>query len=205
MRNKTIIAINGIIGSGKSRLTREIYRNIKDKNVAVISFAHPMKRCVEIITGIEMDTLNSDNTYDFSRKQKAMQIDSGMKLGKFLVEFGQKCRELDNEIWINILKREIDKSKAEVFIIPDWRMMAETYALTRWVGYNLYTVRIDSTIKHESPLPDDGRSTTDETEIQLTDYLFDYKCVVNSELDIDKYGREIAELITKKQTNGSRG
>lgn len=193
--NKTIIAINGIIGSGKNRLTREIYRSIKDKKVAVIPFAHPMKRCVEIITGIEMETLNSDNTYDFSRKQKSMQIDSGMKLGKFLVEFGQKCRELDDEIWINILKREIDKSRADVFIIPDLRMLSEANALSKWNGYNLYTVRIDSAIKHDSPLPDDGRSATDDTEIQLNDYLFDYKCVVSSEFDIDKYGREIAERI----------
>ncbi len=193
--NKTIIAINGIIGSGKNRLTREIYRSIKDKKVAVISFAYPMKRCVEIITGIEMETLNSDNTYDFSRKQKSMQIDSGMKLGKFLVEFSQKCRELDDEIWINILKREVEKSKAEVFIIPDMRMLSEVNALKQWNGYNLYTVRIDSTIKHDSPLPDDGRNPIADTEIELSDYLFDYKCVVSSEFDIDKYGREIAERI----------
>lgn len=196
--NKTIIAINGIIGSGKNRLTREIYRSIKDKRVAVIPFDHPMKRCVEIITGIEMETLNSDNTYDFSRKQKSMQIDNGMKLGKFLVEFGQKCRELDDEIWINILKREIDKSKAEVFLIPDMRMLSEANALNRWTGYNLYTVKIESIIKHDTPLPDDGRSATDDTETQMANYLFDYKCVVSSEFDIDKYGREIAERILTK-------
>jgi hypothetical protein len=83
-------------------------------------------------------------------------------------------------------------------------MMAEVNALKQWNGYNLYTVNIESIIKHDSPLPDDGRNATDETEVQLNNYIFDYKCVVSSEFDIDKYGKEIAELITFKKANGNR-
>ncbi len=183
---KQLIAISGKINSGKSTLARKLYEQIP--NSSIIPLAGCMKQCVELITGIEMLDRQPDGSYDYSRTQKGMPY-GDQTLAQFLVNFAEKMRELNPDVWIKVTERLIAKSNAQVIIIPDMRTKREL----DWVkNLKALTIRIEGSYYPN----EDGRSASSFLETELDTYAFwDY--LIHPNTDKELVINQIVDKVSK--------
>jgi len=173
---RTIIALCGHIGAGKSSVAREIYNRLD--NAMIIPMAGVAKQCVEIITGVDMDERQPDGSYDYSRKSKAKLLPSGSTLGIFMRDFAEAVRSLDEMVWINATFNIIESSSRRYYIIPDIRMYHEFQYLRsleeRSDDYSAYVFRINPDEKLLSSVQyKDGRDGTHVTEADTSRFCVD--------------------------------
>ena len=163
---KDVILISGYKRSGKdttAKMMKEIIEQSGQK-VEIMSFAEPMKFIAKTIFNIsdeQLDKFKNERTYIFSSE----------KLGSFdkLTDFREVLKKLGTEaikplfgddVWVNLIKDKINKSDADIIIIPDFRFLIEDSFS------NSITIRIiNNDIKNEDLHP---------SETELDGYKFDY-------------------------------
>lgn len=96
------IAICGKICAGKSTLAANL---AVDHGFKCLSFAEPIKRYATELFGM-------------TNKDRAL-----------IQDFGQKMREIDNDIWIKMLVREIDSNPDKPIVVDDLRFWDEYFTL----------------------------------------------------------------------------
>lgn len=196
MMEKKIVALTGVKGSGKSSVARALYNKLD--NCMIIPMAGLAKQCVELITGVGMNELQPDGSYDYSQKQKQMLLPSGMELGLFLREFAEAVRGIDKLIWIDSTFNIIDSSNNEWFIIPDVRMIEEYNAINKlneMDGYQSFIFRINAGAGIKPNLLD-GRDLSHRTENQLADEVYDGTYVnVKGQASINSIADQIARKV----------
>lgn len=163
---KTIIAICGEKGSGKSELARALYSRLD--NCMIIPFAGLAKQCVELITGVDMADRQPDGSYDYSPAQKAKVLPGGCTLGVFVRDFAEKVREIDPHVWVDNTTRIIDEARHRYYIIPDMRVDLEFQMLDRMDSgddYNVYMCRVVPDESMKKRRMEDGRSDNHSTEL----------------------------------------
>jgi ABC-type dipeptide/oligopeptide/nickel transport system ATPase component len=171
---KTIIAICGERGSGKSELAKQLYSRLD--NCMIIPFAGMAKQCVELITGVQMLDRQPDGSYDYSPTQKAKVLPGGSTLGVFVRDFAEKVREIDPYVWVDNTVRLIDESRHRYFIIPDMRMDLEFQTLDKMDSgddYNVYMCRLIPDNSLTKRRVDDGRDVQHSTEIMSKSFTVD--------------------------------
>lgn len=167
---KTVIALCGHKGGGKSTVAREIYNRLND--AMIIPLAGVAKQCVELITGIEMDERQPDGSYDYSQKAKTKMVGEDISLGIFIREFAESIRAIDDSVWINATFNNIESTQRRYYIIPDLRMLSEyTYLCNldnRSDDYSVYIFRINPDEKLLSTMKNnDGRDNEHITETSI--------------------------------------
>jgi len=170
MIKKTIIALSGKMGCGKSTIARHIYNKLDD--AMIIPIAGMAKQCVEIITGVPMAEQQPDGSYDYSQKQKSLLLRSGTDLGVFIREFAESVRSVDKTVWIDATFNIIEESNRKYYIIPDLRMLTEYNFLSQLTNsddYEVFIFRIESKLSKETG----GRSLSHRTENELDGVTFD--------------------------------
>lgn len=126
--NKTIVAVNGVIGSGKDTLSNYfVYEGFYR-----ISFAESLKDAVSVIFGWDRDMLEGKT--EAARKERDV-VDEywssvlGMKITPrwILQNFGTDCirKHFNDNIWIYSLTNKINKIRNEKIIITDCRFPNE--------------------------------------------------------------------------------
>jgi len=170
---KIVIGIAGKKGSGKSSVARALYNKLD--NCMIIPLAGLAKQCVEIITGVGMNELQPDGSYDYSQKQKEMLLPSGMELGLFIREFAESVRSIDKLIWMDSTFNIIDNSNHKFYIIPDVRLLSEYHfinKLNNLDGYSSYIFRVNAG-SGMNVNNMDGRDLTHPTETELDNEVYD--------------------------------
>lgn len=173
---KTVIALCGHKGGGKSTVAREIYNVLND--AMIIPFAGIAKQCVELITGIGMDELQPDGSYDYSQKAKTKMVGGNISLGVFIREVAESIRAIDDLVWINGTFNNIESIQRRYYIIPDLRMLSEyTYLCNldnKSDDYSVYIFRINPDEKLLSVTANnDGRDNEHITETSLNNVCVD--------------------------------
>lgn len=130
-----IIAIHGKAGHGKDTVGKMIsnIRRSKDEECLKGSFAHKVKQCASIITGIGLTCTDKDSysspVYDYTREDKQKLIPHlGMTLREFLQRFAtEACRDnISQGIWVDSLLEQIkNHPRTTNVIITDLRFENE--------------------------------------------------------------------------------
>lgn len=126
--NKKIVAICGVIGSGKNTLSRAF----EQSGYVQVSFAKTLKDVVASVFGwdrnlVEGDTLESrvfrDTVDEFWSKRLGMEITPRFMLQHFGTDLLRK--HFDDKIWIYSLEKQIMNLHSDKVIITDCRFPNE--------------------------------------------------------------------------------
>ena len=159
-------------GAGKTTMAKFL-----DDNWSIIlSFADPLYRYAEYLQP------------ELSRKEdkgKTFEEFGGKTLREFLIYFGQSGREFYQNIWSEVMRKNIYKLKDTFNIIIDDLRFPNEYAMLREEGAKI--VRITNP----------GREIIESgTEAKLEGYKFDYE-LVNYKRSIEEYQAQLDEMIKK--------
>jgi adenylate kinase family enzyme len=103
------VAISGKQGSGKSTLSQELVENYGFER---ISFATKLKEIAMDLFGLSWDQVYGD------KKERVL-----------LQELGAKMREIDSEVWIKYVIRQVEQNRYTNYVIDDVRYKNEFEAL----------------------------------------------------------------------------
>ena len=162
------IAICGKMGSGKSYLANLITN--KFNNIFIVkSFANKLKYIAADL--FNMDIKNKDR--------------------KLLIDIGTKMREIDKNVWINALLKDIDEN--DYIVIDDLRLMNE-YNILKSKNWFLIKININEEIrknrikniysKNFNSHFEHFNSITENDVVSLDDTKFDF--IINSDSDYNK-------------------
>ncbi len=117
------IALSGKMGSGKTTLAEEL---VKDYDFKRVSFANGVKDTAMNVFGM---------TYE--------QAYGAQKNRELLQKIGQKCREIEPNVWVNMTRRQIMDYDAQGYdiVVDDMRFKNE-FDILRDLGFIM--VRIDA-------------------------------------------------------------
>lgn len=119
-----LIAISGKQGSGKTTAADYLVKNFKFKR---ISFSDKIKEIA-----IDLFGISYDQAYGQEKNRELLQ------------KIGFHMREIDEDVWIKYLIRNIDRSKDT--IIDDMRMKTEFNAL-KSLGFMMIKIETDKEIR----------------------------------------------------------
>jgi cytidylate kinase len=108
------IALCGRICAGKTTLADNL---VVEHGFKRLSFAAPIKRYAAELFGM-------------TGKDRAL-----------IQDFGQKMREIDNEIWIKLLLHDIESSPEQPVVVDDLRFWDEYYAL-KHRGFTIVRLKV---------------------------------------------------------------
>lgn len=157
--SKLIIQLLGQARSGKDFTATQFkaYFESQGKSVEIMSYAAPMKRIAAELFGISLDQLDDfknrsdkvsievyDNENILDKTSPSFQLETNFRT--FLQRLGNQAMkpEFGNDVWVKLMQDNIDKSSADIIIIPDCRFNVELEA----VGG--VTVRV---VNHSLPPP----------------------------------------------------
>lgn len=134
---KSIIQISGLKRSGKDWTAKAIKEIIESNGgtVEILSFAEPMKQIISTMLSIEPELLeelknNKLNIYYSRNNEMEFMTDAR----SMIMHFGNEGMKsvFGDDVWVNLMKKRIKESTAEVIIISDFRFNVEhfTEALT---------------------------------------------------------------------------
>lgn len=212
MAKNIIIAITGHIGSGKDTITNLIAgyaaresRFTKYNEVRVIRFADPIKKGIAAMFGHMEDFLYNDgnkmlmspfDTY-MPTKAKFPNDAKGVTYGKLHQLFGDKMREIDNNIFVKVLISKIIGHKDKLIIIPDLRFMNEFNGLINinenkeLKDYRLFIIKLVGSHTSKSK---DQRDHNHQSEIEI-DLIPNESCEYI--LNVNTYKNEIMKHMIK--------
>ena len=142
--NKLIIQLLGQARSGKDWTASQLkaYFESQGKSVEVMSYAAPMKRITATLFNISLEQLD-----DFKNNSDKVDIEvvdyrgyAEMHLDRLVVDtnFRELLQRLGNQamkpefgddVWVKLMQANIDKSSADIIIIPDCRFNIELEAV----------------------------------------------------------------------------
>lgn len=142
--NKLIIQLLGQARSGKDWTASQLkaYFESQGKSVEVMSYAAPMKRITATLFNISLEQLD-----DFKNNSDKVDIEvvdyrgyAEMHLDRIVVDinFRELLQRLGNQamkpefgddVWVKLMQANIDKSSADIIIIPDCRFNIELEAV----------------------------------------------------------------------------
>ena len=165
-----IIQLLGQARSGKDWTASQLkaYFESQGKSVEIMSYAAPMKQIAASLFNISLEDLDKYKNYPKEYELKLVAHCETVS-PHFVVNFRQILQRLGNEaikplfgddVWAKLAKANIDKSTADIIIIPDCRFIVEL----KEVGGT--TVRI----VNDSLSP----PMSHPSELELKDYKTDY-------------------------------
>ncbi len=164
IRDKVIIQIGGFKRSGKDTLSKMIANHYQSKGklVDIFHYADPIKQIAASIFDISLEQLdefknNKTELWRFDEFGDAYQVTNFREI---LMKIGNEAIKpvLGNDVWQKIMWEKIEKSEADIIIIPDFRFKVEHIP-------NAVTIRI---------INNDIINDTDHpSETELIDFDFD--------------------------------
>lgn len=163
---KDVILISGYKRSGKDTTAKMMKEMIEQcgQKVEVMSFAEPLKFIAKTIFNISDEQLD-----EFKNGYKGVYCYDENDNINLLTDFREVLKKLGTEaikplfgddVWVNLIKDKMNKSDADIIIIPDFRFLIED------AFKNSITIRIvNNDIKNEDLHP---------SETELDGYRFDY-------------------------------
>lgn len=168
---KKVILIAGFKGAGKDYVARQIHDEVVDDyNVSIRSFAEPLKKIASILLETDLETLDEAKNKHWDIALDGYVV-SDARL--FLQRLGNEAIKpiFGNNVWANIMLRNIICAMSDFFIIPDFRFMIEYEELVKNLDKDLYDIITVRVI-------DQNRVNTDlhasETELLDHDFKFNY-------------------------------
>ena len=130
-----VIQLLGQARSGKDWTASKLkaYFESQGKSVEIMSYAAPMKQIAASLFNISLDDLDQYKNYP---KEYELKLVAHCEVVSphFIVNFRQILQRLGNEaikpifgdnVWAKLAKANIDKSTADIIIIPDCRFIVE--------------------------------------------------------------------------------
>lgn len=136
--SKLIIQLLGFARAGKdwTAVQLQAYFESQGKSVEVMSYAAPMKRITATLFGISLEQLDKykNNPNRFTVNLIDMTDgDHGFDTNfrEFLQRLGNQAMkpEFGDNVWAKLMQSNIDKSSADIIIIPDCRFNVELEAI----------------------------------------------------------------------------
>ena len=164
IRDKAIIQIGGFKRSGKDTISQMIANHYQSsgKLVDIFHYADPLKQIAASIFDISLEQLddfknNKTELWRFDKIENAYKVTDFREV---LMKIGNEAIKtvFGNDVWQKIMCEKIEKSEADIIIMPDFRFKVEhlQYAVT---------IRItNDDIIHE---------TDHQSETELIDFDFD--------------------------------
>ena len=164
IRDKAIIQIGGFKRSGKDTISQMIanHYQLSGKLVDILHYADPIKQIAASIFDISLEQLDEfkNNKTELWRFDKFGYAYPVTDFREILMKIGNEAIKpiFGNDVWQKIMWEKIEKSEADIIIIPDFRFMVEHIP-------NAVTIRITN---------DDIINETDHpSETELIDFDFD--------------------------------
>lgn len=185
MPKPLILLISGWAHSGKDSIAKILVESYDFQKYA---FADPIKQKVAADEHIPLEWC-----YDQKKKAEPLPSNPERSLREELIRVAEEARELDKAIWANVISEKIQKAVKKgktKFVISDWRMMEELWALQKLLPEAVIVpLRVIRPSQLVSPVPD-------WTEYSLLGFPF-WKIIYNSGT-ILKLVSQAAELVEQE-------
>jgi len=143
---KIIISISGKKGAGKDTCANimmdYILKNYPLLKIKKLSFAYPLKRFVSKQWGFPLEVIEEWKNKDF-------EVVGDKTMRELLQDTGMSLREVfGKDIFVKVLKKEIDKNNYDIIFIPDLRFKNEYKSLINdYPDYEYYAIKIERDIQ----------------------------------------------------------
>lgn len=164
IRDKVIIQIGGFKRSGKDTISKMIANHYQSsgKLVDIFHYAGPLKQIAASIFDISLEQLdefknNKTELYRFNTYEEPCKVTDFREI---LMKIGNEAIKpvFGSDVWQKIMLEKIEKSEADIIIIPDFRFAVEHIP-------NAVTIRINNS--------DIINDTDHPSETELIDFDFD--------------------------------
>ena len=164
IRDKVIIQIGGFKRSGKDTISKMIANHYQSKGklVDIFHYADPLKQIAASIFDISLEQLdefknNKTELYRFNTYEEQCKVTDFREI---LMKIGNEAIKpvFGSDVWQKIMFEKIEKSEADIIIIPDFRFAVENIS-------NAVTIRINNS--------DIINDTDHPSETELIDFDFD--------------------------------
>ena len=164
IRGKVIIQIGGFKRSGKDTISQMIANHYQSngKLVDIFHYADPLKQIAASIFDISLEQLdefknNKTELYRFNTYEEPCKVTDFREI---LMKIGNEAIKpvFGSDVWQKIMLEKIEKSEADIIIIPDFRFAVEHIP-------NAVTIRINNS--------DIINDTDHPSETELIDFDFD--------------------------------
>lgn len=164
IRDKVIIQIGGFKRSGKDTISQMIANHYQSngKLVDIFHYADPLKQIAASIFDISLEQLdefknNKTELYRFNTYEEPCKVTDFREI---LMKIGNEAIKpvFGSDVWQKIMFEKIEKSEADIIIIPDFRFKVEHIP-------NAVTIRINNS--------DIINDTDHPSETELIDFDFD--------------------------------
>jgi hypothetical protein len=190
IRGKVIIQIGGYKRSGKDTISKMIANHYESngKLVDIFHYADPLKQIAASIFNISLEALdefknNKTNLWRFDNYDNAYLITDFREV---LMKIGNEAIKpiFGNDVWQRIMFEKIEKSEADIIIIPDFRFKVEHIPNAVTIRINNSDIVNDTDHPSETELLDfDFNMSIDNTSYTQTQEEVSYYC----EQMIDNY------------------
>ena len=185
MTKPLILLISGWAHAGKDSDAKILVETYDFQKYA---FADPIKQKVAEDEGIPLEWC-----YDQKKKAEALPSNPERTLRDELIRVAEDARELDKEIWGRVIGEKISKAIKKgkrKFVISDWRMVEELWALQKLIPEAVIVpLRVVRPSQLVSPVPD-------WTEYNLLGFPV-WRIVQNSGTIVRLIG-QVAELVEQE-------
>ena len=185
MSKPLILLISGWAHSGKDSVAKILVESYDFQKYA---FADPIKQKVAADEDIPLEWC-----YDQKKKAEALPSNPERTLREELIRVGEEGRAENKEIWANIIGEKIQKAMKKgkrKFVISDWRMIEELWAIQKSIPDALIIpLRVIRPSQLVSPVPD-------WTEYNLLGFPF-WRKIHNSGTLLRLLG-QVAELVEQE-------
>ena len=164
IRDKVIIQIGGFKRSGKDTISQMIANHYQSKGkiVDIFHYADPLKQIAASIFDISLEQLdefknNKTELYRFNTYEEPCKVTDFREI---LMKIGNEAIKpvFGSDVWQKIMLEKIEKSEADIIIIPDFRFAVEHIP-------NAVAIRINNS--------DIINDTDHPSETELIDFDFD--------------------------------
>ena len=164
IRDKVIIQIGGFKRSGKDTISKMIANHYQSKGklVDIFHYADQLKQIAASIFDISLEQLdefknNKTELYRFNTYEEPCKVTDFREI---LMKIGNEAIKpvFGSDVWQKIMLEKIEKSEADIIIIPDFRFAVEHIP-------NAVTIRINNS--------DIINDTDHPSETELIDFDFD--------------------------------
>ena len=164
IRGKVIIQIGGFKRSGKDTISQMIANHYQSSGrlVDIFHYADPLKQIAASIFDISLEQLdefknNKTELYRFNTYEEPCKVTDFREI---LMKIGNEAIKpvFGSDVWQKIMLEKIEKSEADIIIIPDFRFAVEHIP-------NAVTIRINNS--------DIINDTDHPSETELIDFDFD--------------------------------
>ena len=190
IRDKVIIQIGGFKRSGKDTISQMIANHYQSygKLVDIFHYADPLKQIAASIFDISLEQLdelknNKTELYRFNTYEEPCKVTDFREI---LMKIGNEAIKpvFGSDVWQKIMFEKIEKSEADIIIIPDFRFTVENIPKAVTIRINNSDIINDTDHPSETELIDfDFDMSIDNTNYSQNQEEISYYC----EQMIDNY------------------